>query len=112
MLALGISGIGFADEETKELEKTDLVPSGTYKVTAEIVDAEEEELYVKTQDGKTLELYLKESTKLMKGKEKVEFSALEKGQKLKVKVENTGSSLTPKMVKIMEKKGKKEKAES
>ena len=85
-----------------EIEETDLVPSGTYKVTAHRVDPTEKEIYAKTDDGKILELYLQESTKLTKDGEAVEFSELKKGQKLEVTVEKEDDSLKPIAVKILE----------
>ncbi len=85
-----------------EIEKTDVVPSGTYKGTAYKVDPQEKEIYVKTNDGKILELYLKEKTELMKDGKNVEFGALKEGQNLEVKVEKEGNRLKPLEVKIME----------
>ena len=85
-----------------EIEKTDLVDTGTYQGTAHKVDPEEEEIYVKTDDGKILELYLKKTTEITKGSEKVAFDALKEGQKLEVQVENKGKKLKPIAVKIIE----------
>ena len=85
-----------------EIEKTDVVESGTYKVTAHKVDPEEKEIYVKTDDGKTLELYLKEKTTLTKGGKAVQFDALKEGQKLEIQVEKKGEKLSPVAVKILE----------
>lgn len=89
------------DRSSKEMEDTDLVPTGTYKGTAERVDPEEKEIYVTTDDGKTLELYLNNKTKLMQNGEEVNFSALKKGQQLQVKVENKGNHLQPLAVSIL-----------
>ena len=85
-----------------EMSEVDLVESGTYTGTADKVDTEEMEIYVKLDDGKMIELYLKESTPLMKGTEKVAFDALKEGQKLEVQVEKSGEHLNPISVKIME----------
>lgn len=49
-----------------------------------------------------IELYLKESTPMMKGSEKVGFYALKEGQKLEVEDEKSGEHLNPVSVKIME----------
>ena len=85
-----------------EIENTDLVESGTYQGTAYKVDPEEQEIYVKTDDGKILELYLKKNTKLTKGGEVVKFDSLKEGQKLEVQVEKKGKRLKPVSVKILE----------
>ncbi len=88
--------------EGAEIAKTDLVESGTYKGTAHKVDPGEKEIYVKTADGKMIELYLKPHTQIMKGEKKVAFDALSEGQKLEVKVEKKGQKLDPLTVKIVE----------
>ncbi len=88
------------DDSSAEMENTSVVPSGTYNVTAERVDPKEKEIYAKTKDGKILELYLQDSTKLMKDGKKVSFDALKKGQKLEVKVEKKGNKLEPLEVRI------------
>jgi Cu/Ag efflux protein CusF len=85
-----------------EMSEVDVVESGTYTGTADKVDTEEMEIYVKLDDGKMIELYLKESTPMMKGTEKVTFDALKEGQKLEVEVEKSGEHLNPVSVKIME----------
>lgn len=85
-----------------EIEHTDVVESGTYTVTAHKVDPGEKEIYVKTSDGKTLELYLKAHTTISKGGETVKFDALKEGQKLEVKVEKKGKKLNPLSVKILD----------
>lgn len=85
-----------------EISEVDVVESGTYTGTAHKVDPEEMEIYVKLDDGKTIELYLKESTPLMKGTEKVAFDTLKEGQKLEVEVEKSGEHLNAISVKIME----------
>lgn len=85
-----------------EMSEVDMVESGTYTGTADKVDPKEMEIYVKLDDGKTIELYLKETTPIMKGTEKVGFDALKEGQKLEVEVEKSGEHLNPVSVKIME----------
>lgn len=85
-----------------EMSDVDVVESGTYTGTADKVDTEEMEIYVKLDDGKMIELYLKESTTIMKGTEKVAFGALKEGQKLEVQVEKSGDHLNPISVKITE----------
>lgn len=93
------------DESSEEMPNTSVVPSGTYTVTAERVDAKEKEIYAKTKDGKILELYLKDSTKLTQDGKTVKFDALKKGQQLEVKVEKKGDKLEPKEVRITGKPG-------
>ena len=93
------------DESSEEMPNTSVVPSGTYTVTAERVDAKEKEIYAKTKEGKILELYLKDSTKLTQDGKPVKFDALKKGQQLEVKVEKKGDKLEPKEVRIIGKAG-------
>ncbi len=85
-----------------ELAKTERVESGTYRGTAHKVDPTEEEIYFKTEDGKLIELYLKDDTKITKGDQEAEFKALEEGQKLEVRVEKDGDKLKPLQVTILE----------
>lgn len=83
-------------------ESTDVVESGTYQGTISEVEAEKDEIYVTTDDDKTLELYFTENTSLTRGGSEVEFSELEEGQKVEVEVEKVGKRLDPISVKIME----------
>jgi CspA family cold shock protein len=88
-------------KETKEIRNTSVVDSGTYTVTAQRVDPDEKEIYVKTDDGKILELYFKDDTKLSKDGKDVSFSELKKGQRLEIKVEKVGNHLKPLAVVIL-----------
>lgn len=81
---------------------TDVVDSGTYQGTVKKVEAEKTEIYVETDAGETLELYFTEETKLTRLNEEVDFSELNKGQKVEVKVEKVGKRLDPITVKILE----------
>lgn len=83
-------------------ESTDVVDSGTYEGKIKKVEAEKTEIYVETSDDQTLELYFTDETKLTKAGETVEFSVLEKGQKVEVEVEKVGKRLDPLTVKILE----------
>lgn len=83
-------------------ESTDVVESGTYQGTIKEVEAEKTEIYVTTDDNKTLELYFTETTSLTRNGSEVDFSALEEGQKVEVEVEKVGQRLDPISVKIME----------
>lgn len=85
-----------------EVKNTDIVPSGTYTGTADKVDADEREIYVKTNDGKTLELYFTDQTQLMQNGQTASFDALKEGQNLEVTVEKKGNRLEPMTVNIME----------
>ncbi|WP_246054254.1 MULTISPECIES: hypothetical protein [Antarcticibacterium] len=89
------------DRETKELEDTDVVASGTYTGTARIVDREQNEIYLDLDDNRTLELYTSNDTQFMRNGEQVDFDALQQGQRLEVEVEREGESLKPKMVRIL-----------
>ena len=51
-----ISGQEVSDRETKELENTQTVPSGTYTGQAIVVDSEQNEIYVRLNDTATIEL--------------------------------------------------------
>lgn len=83
-------------------ESTDVVESGTYQGTIKEVEAEKTEIYVSTDDDKTLELYFTETTSLMRNGSEVEFSELKEGQKVEVEVEKNGKRLDPISVKILE----------
>jgi hypothetical protein len=91
-----------ADDSSEEIRNTAAVESGTYQVTAMKVDPEEKEIYVTTSDGKTLELYFSDATKLTRGGQAVAFDALKNGQKLVVQVEKDGNKLKPLSVAILE----------
>jgi hypothetical protein len=83
-------------------EGTDVVPSGTYKGTVDKVEASKSVIYVKTDDGKRLELYFTETTKLMQDGAEGQFGNVAKGQKVEVEVEKVGQRLDPLMVTILE----------
>lgn len=85
-----------------EIENTDIVPSGTYTGTAQKVDPDEKEIYVKTDDGKTLELYFTDQTTLTQNGQPASFDALQQGQKVEVTLEKKGKRLEPITVRIME----------
>jgi hypothetical protein len=90
------------DDSSEEIHNTSVLESGTYQVTAKKVDPEEKEIYVTTGDGKTLELYFSNATKLTQGGKEVAFEALKNGQKLEVRVERDGNKLKPLAVTILE----------
>ena len=102
--AIAFNSVAFAedDDSSKEIRNTSVVESGTYQVTAKKVDAEEKEIYVSMEDGKVLELYFSDATKLTQGGKDVEFAALKNGQKLEVQVERDGNKLKPLAVSILE----------
>ncbi len=81
-------------------QSTDVVESGTYTGTVIEVEADKSEIYVKTEDGKTLELYFIEETKLTQNGQEVPFSNLKKDQSVEVEVEKVGKRLDPLSVKI------------
>lgn len=82
--------------------KTDVVESGVYQGTVHEVEADKSEIYVKTEDGKLLELYFTETTSLTRGGAPVNFDQLAEGQKVEVEVIKEGKRLDPVSVKIME----------
>lgn len=83
-------------------EKTDVVESGVYQGTIDEVEADESEIYVRTEDGKLLELYFTETTTLTKNDKPVHFSELVEGKKVEVEVKKEGKRLDPISVKIIE----------
>ncbi|HET8886414.1 MAG TPA: hypothetical protein VFM70_08715 [Salinimicrobium sp.] len=83
-------------------ESTNVVESGTYQGTIDKVEAEKTEIYVKTEDNKTLELYFTEGTELTQNGNTVDFSTLTEGQKVEVEIEKVGKRLDPIAVRILE----------
>lgn len=81
-------------------QSTDVVESGTYTGTIIEVEADKSEIYVETEDGKTLELYFIDETKLTQDGVDVPFSTLEENQTVEVEVEKVGKRLDPLSVKI------------
>ena len=101
---LALVSVSFAEEDdsSKEIRNTSVVESGTHQVTAKKVDPEEKEIYVTMEDGKVLELYFSDATKLTQGGKDVAFDALKNGQKLEVQVEKDGAKLKPVAVTILD----------
>ncbi len=93
---------GGGSSSSTEMENTDIVESGTYTGTADRVDADEKEIYVKTNDGKMLELYFTDQTQLTQNGQQASFDALKQGQKVEVQLEKKGQRLEPITVKILE----------
>ena len=60
-------------------QSTDVVESGTYTGKIIEVEADKSEIYVKTEDGKTLDLYFVDETKLTQDGQDVPFSTLKEG---------------------------------
>lgn len=81
---------------------TDVVESGTYEGTVDKVEPEKSEIYVKTDDGKRLELYFTDETQLSTNGATVPFSVLMEGQRVSVQVEKVGQRLDPIKVEILE----------
>lgn len=86
-------------------KQTDLVESGTYRGTVDKVVVEKSEIYVKTANGKLLELYFNEDTELTQNGQNVPFETLKKGQEVDVTVEKVDQSLKPVVVSIIEQNG-------
>lgn len=80
--------------------KGEVVESGTYNGTITEVNPDESEIYVKTPDNKTLELYFTDATNLTQNGTAVEFSALKVGQLVEVTAEKVGKRLDPLRVDI------------
>ena len=102
VLAIAISGLLIFQSCGEANKRTDLVDSGSYQGVAEEVDPGEQEIYVRTADGKLLELYFTGQTALTKADgSPAEFSELTEGGNVEVQVENTGNKLEPIAVKIL-----------
>lgn len=83
-------------------ESTDVVESGTYQGTIKEVEPAKTEIYVETDDNKTLELYFTDQTELTRNGSTVDFSTLEEGVRVEVEVVKEGKRLDPLSVKILE----------
>lgn len=92
---------GSGGSSSTEIENTDVVESGTYTGVADRVDADEKEIYVKTNDGKMLELYFTDQTQLTQNGQQASFDALKQGQNVEVQVEKKGQRMEPVAVKIL-----------
>ena len=74
---------------------TDVVESGTYQGKIIEIEADEVEIYIKTDDGKVLELYFTDSTTLTQNGNTVPFESLQEDQTVEVVVEKVGKRLDP-----------------
>ena len=83
-------------------EKTNVVESGTYEGTIKEVEPSKTEIYVETDDNKTLELYFTDQTELTRDGSTVDFSVLEEGMRVEVEVRKEGKRLDPLSVKVLE----------
>lgn len=101
ILALAIGMTACFLQSCGENKKTDVVESGTYTGKAEEVDKGEKEIYVRTSDGKLLELYFTDQTKLTQGGQDVQFDALQEGGQVSVQVEKQGNKDVPLAVEIL-----------
>lgn len=100
LVACGNENAGNTNTDDGEEEHA-VVDSGTYTGTITEVNADENEIYVDA-NGKELELYFIDKTKLTKQGKEVDFSTLENGQKVEVKVKKVGKRLDPLSVDILE----------
>ncbi len=92
VIALGFSSCG---------ESTSTVESGIYQGTIKKVNPEKTEIYVTTQEDKTLELYFTDNTSLTRDGKTVMFSELTEGQNVEVEIEKVGKRLDPISVRIL-----------
>ena len=76
--------------------------SGTYTGTAEIVDQEQKEVYVRLNDTTIVELYFSNDTQLVENGNNVSFDALSEGQRVEIEVEKDGDHMKPQRVTILE----------
>ncbi|PVY39058.1 hypothetical protein [Pontibacter virosus] len=80
---------------------TDVVESGTYQGSVKKAVPEKTEIYVQTDDNKTLELYFTDATTLTRNGETVAFDQLQEGSRVEVQVEKVGQRLDPVAVRIL-----------
>ena len=83
-------------------QSTDVVESGTYTGEIQEVEADKTEIYVRTEDGKVLELYFTEQTTLTQNGNTIEVTQLQEGDRVEVQVEKQGQRLDPISVKLLE----------
>lgn len=83
-------------------ENTEVVESGTYRGTIKEVEPSKTEIYVETEDDKTLELYFTDETELSRNGNVVEFSVLKEGMNVEVEVKKEGKRLDPISVKVLD----------
>lgn len=81
---------------------TDVVESGTYQGNVKKVVPEKTEIYVETDDNKTLELYFTDETTLTRNGETVTFDQLREGSRVEVQVEKVGQRLDPVAVRMLD----------
>lgn len=102
VMAVAICGLLVFQSCGEENKNTDVVESGTYQGVAEEVDPGEQEIYVRTADGKLLELYFTDQTTLTSADgSQAEFSELTEGGNVEVQVEKKGNKVEPIAVKIL-----------
>jgi len=82
-------------------QTTNVVESGTYEGEIVEVEPDKTEIYVKTDDGKVLELYFTDETMLTRNGNSVDFSELSEGTRVEVEIEKEGQRLDPVSVKIL-----------
>lgn len=83
-------------------EGTDVVESGIYQGTIKEVEPSKTEIYVETDDDKTLELYFTPETQLTREGTEIEFSTLQEGMRVEVEVIKEGKRLDPIAVKVLQ----------
>lgn len=80
----------------------DVVDAGTYTGTVDKAVEEEKEIYLSLDNGMRLELYFTDATQLMEGATPVDFSQLEKGDRVQVTLDREGNRNIPLQVVITE----------
>jgi hypothetical protein len=80
----------------------DVVDAGTYTGTVDKAVAGEQEIYLSLDNGMRLELYFTDATQLTEGARPVDFSQLEKGDRVQVTVDREGNRNIPMQVVIIE----------
>ncbi len=102
VLAVAVCGMLVFQSCGEANRNTDVVESGTYQGVAEEVDSGDQEIYVRTADGKLLELYFSDQTTLTRADgSPAEFNELIEGGNVEVQVEKMGNKLEPIAVKIL-----------
>lgn len=74
-------------------KNTDMVDSGTYQGVVDNVKGDPTQIFVTTEDNKTLRLYFTDETQVTQGGALVPPNQLQKGQEVRVSVEKVGQRL-------------------
>lgn len=96
LVGITLTSCGEAEHES------DVVESGIYTGTLMEVVPEEDEIYMETSTGETIELYFKEDTRLVNPDgDTIPFDDLSQGDRVEVEVERVGQRNDPVLVRLL-----------